>query len=239
MSGVDMRLSLAGAQSKIALSYDRENKKFYLPSSDKVTNVILKPPIQGVSKTSEYDTVYNEFFIMRLASKIGINVPYVDVCVIEDLPVFMIERYDRVQFSDGDWCRLHQEDFCQAISIVPEKKYQNQGGPSFEDCNNLIEKHSTFPIVDRLKILESFIFNYLIGNNDAHGKNFSMLHEIEEIENGHITGRKFLPQITPFYDLLSVAVYDGYSKKMAMNIGGEYKPNFVFERHWELSLIHI
>jgi len=106
------------------------------------------------------------------------------------------------------------------LSVPPENKYEREGGPGISACLDEIQKHSVQPIADRIAFLNTVIFNYLIGNADAHGKNFSFLHELGK------------PRLAPSYDLLSTAVYPDLSVKMAMKIGGKYEPFDVRLRHW-------
>jgi len=134
-------------------------------------------------------------------------------------PYLLVERYDR-RWQGNDVIRLHQEDFCQALSIQPENKYEREGGPGISTCLDEIQKHSVEPLPDRIAFLNIVIFNYLIGNADAHGKNFSLLYE---------EGK---PSLAPAYDLLSTAVYPELATKMAMKIGGKYDPGEVDLRHW-------
>ncbi|EJF78963.1 hypothetical protein MCO_00570 [Bartonella sp. DB5-6] len=76
------------------------------------------------------------------------------------------------------------------------------------------------PAVDQLNCLNIVIFNYLIGNTDAHGKNFSRLYQQKKTE------------LAPAYDLLSMAIYPDLSQNMAMKIGGEYKPKNIYLHHF-------
>ncbi|MCH2037839.1 MAG: HipA domain-containing protein, partial [Rickettsiales bacterium] len=115
---------------------------------------------------------------------------------------------------------IHQEDFCQALGIAPEIKYEREGGPNIAACQDVIAKHAARPAANQIKLLNILIFNYLVGNADAHGKNFSLLYK----------GKK--PELAPAYDLLSTAIYPDLSEKMAMKIGGKYKPKDVFLRHF-------
>lgn len=207
-----MRLSLAGAQNKLPVFYDKGVVSLttgYVPSSH-----ILKPPMQYFANTVE-----NEIFCMRLAKKIGLNVPEVTLLQKEN-PLYLIERYDRKPGSGTELLRLHQEDFCQSLGIGPDMKYENEGGPSLQTCFQLIRNHSVNPIADVKALLQWTIFNYLIGNADAHGKNLSFIFS----ERG--------PELAPFYDLLSTVIYPDLSSKAAMKIGGEYRPDWVAGRHW-------
>lgn len=169
----DLRLSLAGAQDKlaVALSYDR---KIILVRGARPTTHILKPAISTVE-----DSVQNEFFCMRLAKDVGIETPNVSMGWVKEAPYFLVERYDRNQDHNGLIQRMHQEDFCQALGVMPEMKYEREGGPSAQQCQQLIQKASFKPAVDQLHFLNRLMFNYFIGNSDAHGKNFSFLYQHE------------------------------------------------------------
>jgi len=116
--------------------------------------------------------------------------------------------------------REHQEDFCQALGVIPENKYQNEGGPSLKQCFALLRELSSAPVIDLQRLLDAIIFNFLVGNHDAHGKNFSLLY-----------GREI--RLAPLYDVLSTAYYPELSKKMAMKIGGEYASDKVLPRHFD------
>ncbi len=139
----------------------------------------------------------------------------------KDKPLYLIERYDRMFNAEAELLRLHQEDFCQALAIGPDMKYENEGGPSLQMCFQLIRTNSVNPIADVKALLQWTVYNYLIGNVDAHGKNVSFLFS----ERG--------PELAPFYDLLSTVIYPNLSSKAAMKIGGEYRPDWVASRHWQ------
>ena len=98
---------------------------------------------------------------------------------------------------------------------MPEHKYQNEGGPSIKQCFELIRAASSTPVIDLQALLDAVIFNWLIGNHDAHGKNFSLVYS-GEISSGLQT------RLSPFYDLISTVYYSELSPKMAMKLGGEY-----------------
>jgi HipA-like C-terminal domain len=111
--------------------------------------------------------------------------------------------------------RLHQEDFCQALGIVSEFKYQKEGGPSLKQCFGLLRDVSSAPVIDLARLLDAVIYNYLVGNNDAHGKNFSLLYK--PLEKG---GRE--TSLSPLYYIVSTVYYPELSRDMAIRIGGEY-----------------
>jgi serine/threonine-protein kinase HipA len=161
---------------------------------------------------------------MRLAQAIGLPTAGPEMGRAEGIDYLLVERYDRARTGPHSLERLHQEDFCQALGIVSENKYQNEGGPSLEQCFRLVRETSSVPVLDLLSLLDGVIFNYLIGNNDAHGKNFSLLY-------GGETGEE--ARLAPFYDMLSTVYYPELSEKMAMKIGGEYVSEKVYARHFE------
>jgi serine/threonine-protein kinase HipA len=142
----------------------------------------------------------------------------------------LVERYDRVhqQASGGESIveRVHQEDFCQALGVVPETKYQREGGPSLKDCFRLLREVSIAPVIDLVRLLDAVIFNYLVGNNDAHGKNFSLLYPRAGIEDVQV-------RLAPLYDLVSTIYYPELSQEMAMKIGGEYSSANVTPQSFE------
>jgi serine/threonine-protein kinase HipA len=181
------------------------------------TTHILKPLIVGEGRIR--DSVQNESFCLLLARRCGLAAASAEIRHTSKQPFLLVERYDR-QWQGGHVVRLHQEDFCQALSVSPENKYEREGGPGITACLKVIQEHSVQPVPDRLAFLKAVVFNYVIGNADAHGKNFSFLHE------------KGKPRLAPAYDLLCTAVYPDLSVKMAMRIGGKYLPDRVFLRHW-------
>lgn len=207
------RLSLAGAQDKLAVGYDRGN--VILIKGGMPTTHILKPIIERVD-----DSAHNELFCMKLANRMNIEVPNAALHYVGETPYYLVERYDRAIQEDGSVTRIHQEDFCQALGIAPEIKYEREGGPNIAACLETLVAYAARPAVDYIKLLDRVIFNFLIGNADAHGKNFSLLYKIPK------------PELAPAYDLMSTAVYPDLSIKMAMKIGGEYKPSDVYLRHF-------
>lgn len=195
-----LRLSLAGAQSKVPVVL--VNGAVALPAPGQPTTHILKPPISRFTATTE-----NEAFVMRVAAAIGLDVAPVEPRIVRDRTFLLVQRYDRVIGDDGRVRRIHQEDFCQALGVPPETKYASEGGPTFKDCFALLRRVAARPAVDVLKLLDAVIFNVIAGNADAHGKNFSILHD----------GKG--PRLAPLYDLLATVAYPDLSPKFAMKIG--------------------
>ena len=211
-----IRLSLAGAQKKLPVYHD--GLDFHLGLGDAPSNRIIKPPIEYLDSSVE-----NEAFCMALAQAVGLDVPRSYIHRHGDIQVFVVDRYDRTATEEGIR-RLHQEDFCQALGIPPEFKYEAEGGPSLTACFALLRNSSIRSGKDVLSLLNWVIFNYLIGNSDAHGKNISLLLLPEG------------PMLAPFYDLLSTRIYAHYglAEGLAMKIGGESDPEAIQKRQWEI-----
>ena len=128
-----VRLSLAGAQEKLAVVV--ENGRIGLPRGNTPSTHLLKPAIPGAQ-----DSVANEAFCMTLATVLGIRAAEVAMGEVQGRGYLLVARYDRVRDAAGHLRRLHQEDVCQALGVVPEMKYQNEGGPGLAACFDLIRR---------------------------------------------------------------------------------------------------
>ena len=214
LAGKDgLRLSLAGAQDKLPVVFD--GTQIGLPRKGAPSSHILKPAIRNLT-----DTVINEGFCLALADAMGLKPAKSQIHSLFGRQFLLVERYDRVVREDG-LRRLHQEDFCQALGVVPEMKYQNEGGPDLAQCFDLIRRATRPSAPHTLAMLDYVTFNALIGNHDAHAKNFSLLYTDTSAV------------LAPLYDVLSTAVYPNLTPKMAMKIGSKYKFSEVQARHWE------
>lgn len=215
LAGKDgLRLSLAGAQDKLPVVFD--GARIGLPRNGAPSSHILKPAIHTVE-----DSVANEGFCLALAEAMQLKPAKAKVHAVLNRPFLLVGRYDRVLDVHGNRQRLHQEDFCQALGVVPEMKYQNEGGPDLAQCFDLVRRVTRPSAPQLLRLFDYVIFNALIGNHDAHAKNFSLLY----------SGKT--PVLAPLYDTLSTAVYPTLTPKMAMKIGSKYKFSEVQARHWE------
>lgn len=208
-----VRLSLAGAQDKLAVCM--VDGQIALAKEGRPTSHILKPAITGLEGTVE-----NEVFCMRLAARIGLPVPKAFKGQTGETGYFLVERYDRIAGDDQSVTRLHQEDFCQALSVPPELKYEEEGGPGIEASQRLIQTHARQPAADRLMFQKMVMFHYLVGNADAHGKNYALLY----------TNRA--PDLAPLYDVVCTEAYPNLAKAMAMKLGGRNLPDTIQLKHW-------
>lgn len=207
-----LRLSLAGAQAKLPVILTPDG--IALPAPGQPTTHILKPPISRFGGTTE-----NEAYGMRLAHLIGLDVAEVDIQRAEGLPFLLVRRYDRVRGEDGVVTRVHQEDFCQALGFTSARKYASDGGPVFRDLFTLVRRVATRPAIEVLKLFDAAILNLIIGNADAHGKNYSLLYD------GSTT-------LAPLYDLLSTVAYPELSPRLAMKIAKRVALEDIQARDW-------
>lgn len=210
-----LRLSLAGAQSKIPVVL--VTGEIALPAPGEATSHILKPPINRFPGTTE-----NEAFAMGLARRIGLPVANVEIRHTGDRSFLLVERYDRIRNVGGILRRLHQEDFCQALGFTSDRKYAADGGPTFRDCFDLLRRTASRPAIEVLKLFDASIFNLIIGNADAHAKNFSLLYH----ENGAV-------ELAPLYDLLSTVYYPELSPRLAMKIAKRHTLEELRAPDWE------
>jgi serine/threonine-protein kinase HipA len=218
-----VRLSLAGAQDKVAVRI--EGGEISLPLGGAPSTHILKPAVERFD-----GVVFNEALCMKLAAASGLPAAGVETRTVDGIDFLVVERYDRHHGKSADdnptLERLHQEDFCQALGFVSEMKYQMEGGPSLKQCFALLRDVSSTPVIDLARLLDAVIFNYLAGNNDAHGKNYSLLYK--PLEKG---GRETM--LSPLYDIVSTVYYPDLSRDMAMKIGKEYSSENVTAKDFE------
>jgi serine/threonine-protein kinase HipA len=196
-----VRLSLAGAQPKLPVVLEGERAALPLNLATPTTHILKPEPgaFPGL--------VDNEAFCMELARAAMLPVAAVEKAVTASgLPFLVVERYDRDVTSDPIR-RLHQEDVCQALGIPSDRKYQTEGGPGVRDVVELLRTVTAVPAQELPRLWEALVFNWLIGNCDAHGKNFSLLYD---------TGA---PTLAPLYDLVGTTMYD-LTTRLAMRIGG-------------------
>jgi serine/threonine-protein kinase HipA len=157
--------SLAGAQPKTAFHYDLTLNRWGVPSGQIPTTHIFKPP------TGDFDGyAENEHFCLALARSLGMPTASAELMNFDGVPVVVSARYDRIRHQERV-VRIHQEDTCQALAKLPERKYQNEGGPSAVAIMGLIRQHSAARAEDESRFTDALIFNWLIMGTAAHAKN--------------------------------------------------------------------
>jgi serine/threonine-protein kinase HipA len=209
-----LRLSLAGAQDKLPVVVDQN--RIGLAMNGTPSTHILKSAIATLD-----DSVVNEHFCLKLAAALKLATAHSLIKTAGNHRFLLVERYDRTRGKKGYSERVHQEDFCQATGRASETKYQHEGGPDLHDCFELIRAETRPSAPSILKFLDAIIFNALVGNHDAHAKNFSLLYGSRGTA------------MAPLYDIVSTAVYPELTNKMAMKIGSQYTFKGVMPRHWE------
>lgn len=216
--GTPRRLSLAGAQDKIAVVVHADGV-IRMPATGELTTHILKPDSHRLPGLRDLEALG-----LTLARALGLPVAHADLRTVAGEKALLVARYDRAVGPTGDPVRLHQEDFCQALGHPSEQKYEVQGGPSLAACANLIRFQLRLGPLAIRQFLDWVIYNILIGNADAHAKNLALLTPQD--------GRR---QLAPFYDLVpTIAVPERYVDRVpAMNIGQAKAIDQVGYRDWE------
>jgi serine/threonine-protein kinase HipA len=211
--GVSM--SLAGAQTKLAVAVDGEGQ-ICVPMHGSPSTHILKPDAARLVGGAQ-----NEAFCLTLARRMNIPVPAVTTGWAGRRTYSLVQRYDRAN-NGGRWRRLHQEDFCQALGRPPSAKYESNQtgmpGPSLSEMFDLTRRH--LPATDIVRLLDIVIFNVLVCNTDAHAKNFSVM----------IRGNG--ASLAPMYDVMCGDPWESVTKSFAQKIGGEGKGVNLNGNHW-------
>lgn len=209
------QFSLAGAQSKTALLW-REGR-WGVPSGATPTTHILKPAVTGFD-----DHDLNEHLCLDAARRVGMLVARTSIERFGDETAVVIERYDRFE-RDGKLVRIHQEDLCQALGISPDRKYQNEGGPSATDIVRLLRSAMPAQAAEEAvwRFVEALIWNWIVAGTDAHAKNYSVLLAARQV------------RLAPLYDIASALPYPTHEKrlKFAMKLGGHYDV-FTYRNPW-------
>lgn len=214
VSNTSSTMSLAGAQDKMGLRLDSKTLQLFESVGQSPTTHILKPDTRQTRYTP---SAINEFACMQLARALKLPVPATWLLRVPDA-VYMVERYDRRVLA-GNIVGLHQIDGCQLLGHGAGWKYERMGG--LVSIAKLVHalRALHIPGGDMLQLQRWVMFNYLIGNADAHAKNLSVLID----DQGY--------RLAPFYDLLSVRAYGDTG--LALFIGDEDTFDAVGHHSWE------
>lgn len=204
------RLSIAGAQAKIGLYQSPGTADWYEPRGTASSTHIIKP------SNPRFDTMaINECLCLATARKCGLSTPHAFMMQTA-VPMLAIERYDRF-FDDNPNLvnelplpsRLHQEDFCQALGIPTEDKYEEGSRRYLSNIAGVIRDWSSDPIADLNNLWDILVFDYLVGNCDNHIKNISIIRSADWSTL----------RLAPFYDLVNTTLYEGLTREMGITIG--------------------
>jgi serine/threonine-protein kinase HipA len=210
------QFSLAGAQPKTALLFD--GRRWGVPSGRIPTTHILKPGIPGLGAHAE-----NEHFCLALAGELGLPVVSSTIQHFDGEVAIVVERYDRIR-EGKRVVRVHQEDFCQALAVHPERKYENDGGPGARSVTALLRTNSRAPGEDVETFVQALAYNWLIAGTDAHAKNYSVL-----------LGAASKVRLAQLYDIASALPYHDpelRKLKLAMKIGDKYRIREIGPHQW-------
>jgi serine/threonine-protein kinase HipA len=209
-------ISLAGAQTKLAVSVD-ETGRICIPMNGSPSTHILKPDTARL-----VGGVQNEAFCLALTRRIGIPTPNVTTGRVGKRTYLLVKRYDRTDVG-GRWRRLHQEDFCQALGKPPSAKYESNQtgirGPTIKDMFEVTRRH--MPATEIVRLLDMLVVNVLACNTDAHAKNYSIMI------------RASAPSLAPMYDVMCGEVWENVTKNHAQKIGGEGRADHLKGMHWQ------
>lgn len=217
------RISVAGAQEKTALLW--HDDQWIRPHGTTPTTHLIKTQIGKLPDGIDLsDSVENEYYCLKLTAAFGLPVNTATIETFGETKALVIERFDRRWTKDGRLLRLPQEDCCQALSVPPTLKYQNEGGPGMIDILGLL-KGSDTPIEDQDVFLKAQLIFWLMGATDAHAKNFSVFLS---------PGGGY--RMTPLYDVLTAqgaldaSQIERKQMKMSMSVGNN--------RHYRFDQIH-
>lgn len=190
------KMSIQGVQPKLSAILNIKDGQFEIV--DKGGKYILKPQHPVFPELPE-----NEDLTMRLAASIGVNVPLHGLIYsIDHSLTYFIKRFDR----KGQKGKIAVEDFAQLAGMSRDTKYNY----SMEKLVKLIDDYCTFPAIEKSKLFKLVLFNYLVGNEDMHLKNYSIINH-----NGKI-------ELSPAYDLLnSSIVLKGDIEEIALPVKGK------------------
>lgn len=216
--GTPLRLSLAGAQDKIAVIAESD-ARLRLPGPNESSTHILKPDSHRFPGLRDLEALG-----LALARAVGLDAAHARPVKVADRSALLIERYDRQSIAGATTRRLHQEDFCQALGYPGELKYQSQGGPGLAAFSKLIRRLGLGPAAVQ-GLLDWAVFNALIGNADAHAKNLSLLRDIE--------GRL---KLAPFYDLVPTLALSErlVDRTPALRVGTAQRIDQISPEDWRL-----
>jgi serine/threonine-protein kinase HipA len=215
IGGPATRLSLAGAQEKLPVAVLDDSIHMSLDGSP--TTHILKLPSRRFAHLPQ-----NEAFVLGLARTAGLECAASKLLTRTKPPSLLVERYDRRR-SETPWpaLRLHQEDFCQALGVMPGQKYEAEGGPTLAKAIDVIRSAVVDPLHDVQRLIVWQVFNVATGNADGHGKNLSILYD-----GG--------ARLAPLYDLVSTRAYAEIGRELAMSVGGSRNGDMLSKRNWRV-----
>ncbi len=212
----DEHWSLGGQQEKFALALIEGTWRQAHGAA--ATTHIFKPGIRSL-----HHQALVEHVTMAAAASLGLDIAATQLMQFEDQWAIAIERFDREIDANERVSRIHQEDFCQALGRLPERKYESRGGPTLADMVRTLNQQSSTLEDDVLALADFVIINVVAGAPDGHSKNISMMRA---------AGRTW---VAPLYDLASALAYDTgrVERTVAVSVGGERQLGRIYSKQWE------
>ena len=232
---IKTHLSLTGASGKVGLYYDDKEGKWYLPGGLAPSTHIVKQShvrLDGI--------VTNEQLSMLAARKCGIDISESFIVNagkgLDSEVLFATKRYDRIIDENSPMIgklkrpyRIHQEDFAQAMGIASFEKYEREDRNYAEKMFEIIRNYTRSPLEDQLRLWNRIVYNFVLGNTDAHIKNYSLLYD------PHMGGIS----LAPAYDMLSTVIYESATRDMSFNIGGIRNLDSIDEERFKLMAARV
>lgn len=221
-----VRLSIAGYQDKIAV-YERDQQWYLVDGGPLASTVIVKPVPTNPRLAS---LPANEYTCMQLAQRAGLDVPRTRLIYVPEA-ILLVDRFDRID-EQTRVRRLHVIDGCQALGLSVAMKYERpygdgrdvqhyRTGASYPQLFRLIDQ-SPRPAVDKQALLRFAMFQVLVGNTDAHGKNLSFFCDVQGL------------RLAPAYDLVCTAALGAkhLSDTYALAIGNAFSSAELTPYEW-------
>lgn len=207
--------SLAGQQEKFTLAHI--GGRWFTSTGSAASTHIIKPGIRALKHQA-----FIEYATQTAASLSGVAATETKFVAFEDQWAVVSTRYDR-RYANGEVYRVHQEDFCQAVGRMPNRKYESNGGPTLADMAGIIERHVHDQPAGRSALGDFAAINVIAGAPDGHSKNISLLHGPEAL------------RVAPLYDLATGLTYDRseVERTAAVSIGGDRHYSRIRRKQWE------
>lgn len=189
------KLSIQGVQPKLSAVLNVSKGIFEVVEIG--GRFIIKPPHHLYDELPQ-----NEDVTMKMAKSVEIDVPLHGLMYnVDGSFSYFIKRFDRLPKGE----KVAMEDFTQLLGFSRETKYEG----SMEKVISVIEKHCTFPVVEKARLFRMVMFNFFVGNEDMHLKNFSLLRT-----DGGV-------KLSPSYDLLNSTIVLKGTEEMALPLKGK------------------
>ncbi|WP_022941075.1 type II toxin-antitoxin system HipA family toxin [Psychromonas hadalis] len=196
----EQKFSLAGVQLKFSSTRNKDGR-FNINQDDDIQSWIIKTP-----STIHPHLPSNEYSMMRLAESVAIEIPeikLVPLSQLNNLPNIQLPN-EELAFARSLNGRVHTEDFAQIFQYYPVDKYQRA---NYEEIGAVLRRFSGDSLADIQQFARRLLVNILLGNGDAHLKNWSVIYQDKQT-----------PRLSPAYDIVFTPPYIQGEDKLALNM---------------------